>query len=150
MEAKDTVMTDADITDAIQEAERLSWTHKPHPIYEKQKYLLQIQAEISFRAGQDSREPDVRELKNQIAGYKAQSTLTYCIYCGATFPLDDEAGTKVTEHINSCEKHPLFQARQEVAKARLAGIKEVVEWIQSNKLFALLDNEDRGNSGLAN
>lgn len=54
------------------------------------------------------------ELKAEITDYKNQSTLTYCVYCGTSFPLDNEAGEKVTEHIKTCEKHPLYQANQRV------------------------------------
>lgn len=32
---------------------------------------------------------------------------TYCAYCGARFHLDDKAATFVTEHIYTCEKHPM-------------------------------------------
>ena len=32
---------------------------------------------------------------------------TYCAYCGERFPLDDHAASAVTEHINTCEKHPM-------------------------------------------
>ena len=34
-------------------------------------------------------------------------TATYCAYCGARFPLDDQAASLVTEHIYTCEKHPM-------------------------------------------
>ena len=37
------VMDSTEITDAKKEAERLSWTHKVHPMYEKDKYLLDAQ-----------------------------------------------------------------------------------------------------------
>ncbi len=68
-----------------------------------------------YKAGQESRDEEIANLRAKIEEYNAQSTLTYCVYCGATFPLDDDAGTKVTEHIQSCEKHPLFQAKHEIA-----------------------------------
>ena len=58
----------------------------------------------------------VTRYEKEIADYKAQATLTYCVYCGATFPVDNKAGDKVTEHINTCEKHPLFQARVRITE----------------------------------
>ena|SRR3990167_4529453 len=36
------MLSPAEITDAKQEAERLSWEHRPHPIYEKDIHLLQV------------------------------------------------------------------------------------------------------------
>ena len=48
--------------------------------------------------------------------YDRLATLTYCVYCGATFPLDNEAGAKVTNHIQACEKHPLNIERAEHQK----------------------------------
>ena len=38
-----TVIEDEEIREAKAEAERLSWTHKAHPSYEKDKYLLDRQ-----------------------------------------------------------------------------------------------------------
>jgi ribosomal protein L31 len=57
------------------------------------------------------------QLKKQIEEYNAQSTLTYCVFCGAKFPMDDEAGTKVIEHVKTCEKHPLYQANQRIKES---------------------------------
>ncbi len=36
-------LTDVEIEIAKEEAIRLSWTHKAHPSYEKEKYLLEAQ-----------------------------------------------------------------------------------------------------------
>ena len=55
-------------------------------------------------------------LKLQQAGW-VDGSKTYCVYCGTEFKVDDAAGTKVTEHIKTCTKHPLYQA--------LARIKEL-------------------------
>lgn len=38
------MLTDEEIEIAKIEAERLSWTHKAHPRFEKEKYLLEAQA----------------------------------------------------------------------------------------------------------
>jgi len=47
-----------------------------------------------------------------IDGYEGNFTLTFCVHCGTTIPKDDVAGTKIKEHIQTCEKHPLFIERQ--------------------------------------
>ena len=41
---------------------------------------------------------------------------TYCAYCGAEYPLDDKAAAQVSEHIKTCEKHPMRAAEAEVAR----------------------------------
>lgn len=74
-------------------------------------------------------------LEAEIADYKAQATLTYCVYCGATFPLDNEAGEKVTKHIETCEKHPLFIAKQEIEKLK-ADLRSLMEQHSLNVDFA--------------
>ena len=50
MEAKETLMGDEQIRVTKAEAVRLSWTHTFHPSYEKEKFLLTSQAEISRKA----------------------------------------------------------------------------------------------------
>jgi len=32
---------------------------------------------------------------------------TYCAYCGFEVPIDDEAASKISEHIATCPKHPM-------------------------------------------
>jgi len=44
-------------------------------------------------------------------------TSTYCAYCGEKFLLDDSAATKVTEHIYSCEKHPMREIERRAQEA---------------------------------
>ena len=41
---------------------------------------------------------------------------TYCAYCGAEYPLDDNAATLVSEHIKMCEKHPMRAVEAELRK----------------------------------
>jgi len=41
---------------------------------------------------------------------------TYCAYCGAEYPLDDAAATLVSEHIKTCEKHPMRAVEAELRK----------------------------------
>lgn len=43
---------------------------------------------------------------------------TYCTYCGIVFKIDDEAGTKVTEHIQTCEVHPMRVVEQQLAASQ--------------------------------
>lgn len=40
---------------------------------------------------------------------------TYCAYCGAEYPLDD-AAAQVSEHIKTCEKHPMRAVEAELRK----------------------------------
>ncbi len=47
---EDTVLSDGKIQTANAEAEKLSWTHKAHPAFEKEKYLLEIQAKATAEA----------------------------------------------------------------------------------------------------
>jgi uncharacterized Zn-finger protein len=57
---------------------------------------------------------EIAKLQAEIANMKSH---TYCVYCGTEYLVDNDAGTKVTEHIRTCTKHPLYQA--------LARIKEL-------------------------
>ena len=43
------ILSDEQIQIAKTEAERLSWTHKPHPAFEKEKYLLHAQVDDILR-----------------------------------------------------------------------------------------------------
>ena len=84
-------------------------------------------------------EGKIQELQNQIDEYKKQSTLTYCVHCGVTFPVDDEAGTKVVEHIQTCEKHPLFIERQKHKKE----VQELQAKIDSMKSSVIVVDFDK-------
>ena len=48
--------------------------------------------------------------QSEAARIKEIKSKTYCTYCGTEFLVDDDAGKKVTEHIKTCTKHPLYQA----------------------------------------
>jgi len=54
---------------------------------------------------------------------------TYCAYCGAEYPLDDNAAAQVSEHIKTCEKHPMraVEARAEKAEARAERLQAAVD-----------------------
>lgn len=57
------------------------------------------------------------EFQQEIINYQKRiaelETTTYCAYCGARFTLDDKAAAQVTEHIYTCEKHPMRQLEAE-------------------------------------
>jgi len=38
---------------------------------------------------------------------------TYCAYCGFEVPIDDEAASKISEHIATCPKHPMRNVEAE-------------------------------------
>jgi len=40
-------------------------------------------------------------------------TSTYCAYCGEKYPLDDKAASAVSEHIKTCNKHPMRKLEDE-------------------------------------
>jgi len=54
------LLSDEQIRTIKAEAVRLSWTHKTHPSYEKDKYLLEAQAEISFKMGYNQALKDIK------------------------------------------------------------------------------------------
>ena len=58
---------------------------------------------------------------------------TYCAYCGAEYPLDDAAATLVSEHIKTCEKHPMRETekRAEKAEARAERYEEALQQIDT-------------------
>lgn len=50
MKKKLEILNDEEIRITIAEAQRLSWTHKAHPSYEKEKYLLEAQRDKDWKA----------------------------------------------------------------------------------------------------
>ena len=50
----------------------------------------------------------------------AKADKTYCAYCGAEFPLDDDAASQVSEHIKTCEKHPMRKVEDLLSATELA------------------------------
>jgi hypothetical protein len=44
--------------------------------------------------------------------------ITWCAYCGQEFPLDTVTADQIGEHIQNCEKHPLYQANKEIVRLR--------------------------------
>jgi hypothetical protein len=51
----------------------------------------------------------IADLKEK--GWK-DGSMTYCAYCGKEYPLDTDAKL-IGEHINTCEKHPMYQLRKQ-------------------------------------
>ena len=66
----------------------------------------------------------VRELEEENTRLKTE---TYCAYCGKRFPLDDRAAALVTEHIYTCEKHPLT-AEIKVLREEVKKLEAVIEY----------------------
>jgi DNA repair exonuclease SbcCD ATPase subunit len=62
---------------------------------------------------------ELRKLYEElIADSRRRDTETYCAYCGIRYPLDDQAATLVSEHIHTCEKHPMREVERQVAELR--------------------------------
>lgn len=66
-----------------------------------------MQAEIDLFKTENER------LTARIAELEEETKRTYCAYCGEAFVIDDQAATLVSEHIRTCEKHPLRAYEQE-------------------------------------
>ena len=47
---------------------------------------------------------------------KRIKSVTWCAYCGHEITLDDEAATKIGEHIMLCEKHPIHVMFAEITR----------------------------------
>jgi hypothetical protein len=43
-------------------------------------------------------------------------TSTYCAYCGEKCELDDNAATRISEHIKVCEKHPIHNYKNMIER----------------------------------
>ncbi len=62
----------------------------------------------------------IAELQAEIDRLKS---MTYCACCGKEFPLDDEAAIQFSEHILTCDKHPLRELEAE-SDRRLALLRQ--------------------------
>ena len=62
-------------------------------------------------------------------GMDVKTGKTYCAYCGAEYPLDDNAANQVSEHIKTCEKHPMraVEARAEAAQTEISSLLAVID-----------------------
>lgn len=79
---------------------------------------------------------EVAMLKKENEELRRKTNFTYCAYCGKEYPLDTD-GSLISEHIKTCDKHPLVQriATLEDALKRAEGSVFTVE-----ELEGFLDN----------
>ena len=75
-------------------------------------------------------EEDRAWLLELVAELQKQLRVTYCSYCGADFPLDDSAAA-VTEHIRTCEHHPMRRVERENLAIR-ERVRELEYQIENN------------------
>ena len=85
-------------------------------------HLQEIRGEYFKRIA--SLEAAVKEKDDQIKSMKEH---TRCAYCGHEIHIDDEAATKISEHIMSCEKHPLHITFAEIDRLTSANAKQAEE-----------------------
>ena len=67
-------------------------------------------------------------LRSRVAELEAElkriMSRTRCAYCGHEVAIDDDAATQISEHIMSCEKHPLHIALRAYEEVNAALTKE--------------------------
>jgi hypothetical protein len=93
--------------------------------WEKECDSLEIKnADLQAALATANQERD--ELKAEIADMKKH---TWCAYCGHEILIDDDLATKISEHIMTCEKHPLHIALAALAAAQgdNGKLREVIE-----------------------
>ena len=56
---------------------------------------------------------EVEEVKAERDTANDKLTATYCSYCGHREERDDELGSRITQHIRECPKHPMREVEQE-------------------------------------
>lgn len=88
----------------------------------KRKWIMSIPAQPNddpdLIIGESLREAraEIISLHSRVEELEAGDRSTYCAYCGQSFPADaSDSAELVGEHILACEKHPIFQLRQQVA-----------------------------------
>lgn len=65
---------------------------------------------------------------------------TWCAYCGHMIKLDDETATKISEHIMSCEKHPIHITLEKIKSLENA----LSESLKLQSHYAVLLNQYDG------
>ena len=67
-------------------------------------------------------EAENAELKTEI---ERRNSKTWCAYCGFEIDIDDEASTKISEHIMSCPDHPIrsYERHSEALEAENAELR---------------------------
>lgn len=96
------------------------------------------------RPAEDALRARVAELVAEVTSMKS---MTYCAYCGQTYPIDCD-GKLISQHIATCEKHPMadLRARLERAVGALENAVEYAEdWVSEN---AWRDNTSSKNISL--
>jgi hypothetical protein len=79
-------------------------------------------------------EADNAELKTEI---ERRNSKTWCAYCGFEIDIDDEASTKISEHIMSCPKHPIriYERHSEALEAENAALREQLKKMEEAKEY---------------
>lgn len=67
--------------------------------------------------------PELPKIIEELERIKSK---TWCAYCGQEYPLDTVTAEQIGEHIATCEKHPLFQAKK-LLEAKDAEIAQAVK-----------------------
>lgn len=67
--------------------------------------------------------PELPKIIEELERIKSK---TWCAYCGQEYPLDTVTAEQIGEHIATCEKHPLFQAKK-LLEAKDAEIAQAVQ-----------------------
>jgi len=61
---------------------------------------------------------EMKELAEARREVELMKEHTWCAYCGHEIHIDDEAATKISEHIMACERHPIHIALADNAALR--------------------------------
>ena len=78
------------------------------------------QCDYLIETNKFEKRPLENELRIEIDRLRALVDKTYCAYCGAEFLLDGTAASMVTEHIKTCEKHPMRKVEDLLSATELA------------------------------
>jgi hypothetical protein len=84
------------------------------------------------------------EASDEIAALKELTGSTYCAFCGQRFVLDGTAAELVSEHILTCEKHPMRKVEQAVIDqaAEIERLRAVVDKFACEAEFYSSDFHD--------
>lgn len=79
---------------------------------------------------------DYETLRAQLADAQKEiekrNSKTWCAYCGFEIDIDDEASTKISEHIMNCPKHPIriYERHSEALEAENATLRERLKKVE--------------------
>ena len=81
-----------------------------------------------FRENHDLR-AQLAEAQKEI---EKKNSKTWCAYCGFEIDIDDEASTKISEHIMNCPKHPIriYERHSEALEAENAALRERLKKVE--------------------